>query len=182
MDSPNTGTADGDSKADALSIRKGTGAAKEGRTNLSTETVDANRANNLGPNVDKRANKQTVTSNKACMSILFLQKVVFILIFFLEFEIALALLFISFLSLVTLVKQKANFFRYSIIKMWMLCLNNALLGMTSTLALLKFFTRYSQFWEISPIYPLLITLSQELLKQDWTILLSFCIAIIWHGM
>lgn len=61
--------------------------------------------------IEKKADKQAVLSNKAYMFFFFLYNIFFILSFFSELKTIFAFLFIVLLFSVTSVKQKAPFFK-----------------------------------------------------------------------
>lgn len=115
--------------------------------------------------VNKRVDKKMSVSNKICMFLFSLCKILFILISFSKSETIFASLFISLSSLITLAKWEALFFKYLVAKMWMPSFSKVLLAMTFVLMPLKFFAKYSLSEIVSYIYLLLITLEHWLLSQ-----------------
>ena len=97
-DNPGTGTADRNGLADDQGTRKGLAGDKTDNLsigiadtdsdkraeNAGTRIADVDGADNPGTEVDGGAARQVVVTNKACASLFFLQKVHFILTFFLN--------------------------------------------------------------------------------------------------
>ena len=136
-DNPVVGTANGNKREDCLGT--GTGTIHRGADNSVTVTseidvdrraenpgtgiADINKANKLGTNVDKRADRQLTISNKACMFLFSLWKAHFILTSSSKLETVFTYSFIFLSSSVTLVKQGAPFSKYPVTEMWMLGFN-----------------------------------------------------------
>lgn len=77
--------------------------------------IDSPNISKINISKNKKINKQAVANNKACTSLVFLHKVLFILIFFSKLEIVSTFLFSFLLFLVILIKWGALFSKYLVL-------------------------------------------------------------------